>query len=503
MSASRHIVLVNPTIAKARSARFPLAVLHLAAALEQSHRATLVDGNVDRDFIATVLKSLGGTATDALGVSVMGGPQLPSAIALSRAVRERFPRIPIIWGGHFPTLCADACLAMPYVDYAVRGQGEETLIELLAALHTGSPSLAAVAGLSWRRGEVIIHNARRAFSATSQERSLPYELLGDPTRYLARTYLGRRTSGYQAAIGCRFRCTFCGVAAMFRGKTAVPPIARLERDLDHLTRRLGVDSLLLYDNNFFDREADTVPLLEVLARHALPWWCFARADALAGLSASAWSLVRRSRLRMAYIGAESPSDRLLHDARKGTRADQTLEAVERCRENGVIPELSFMLAPPEDPEGETERTFEYIRHIKRIHPATEIMLYVYAPLPPAAGVRDGHVERAVASLRDGSGAPLVFPTTADEWAEPQWLSYWCHTDTPWLTPRLRQRISDFTTVLGCRFPTATDVRLRPWGKTALRALSSWRYRYRRYGGPWELEAARRFVRLWDPRLAGL
>ena len=503
MSAPRHIVLVNPTIAKARSARFPLAVLHLAAALEQSHRATLVDGNVDRDFIATVLKTLGSTATDALGVSVMGGPQLSSAIALSRAVRARFPRIPIIWGGHFPTLCADACLAMPYVDYAVRGQGEETLAELLAALHTGSPSLQAVAGLTWRQGDEIIHNTRRAFSRGSQERNLPYERLGDPRRYLARTYLGRRTSGYQAAIGCRFRCTFCGVAAMFRGKTAVPPIARLERDLDHLTRRLGVDSLLLYDNNFFDREADTVPLLEVLAKHGLPWWCFARADALAGLPASAWSLVRRSRLRMAYIGAESPSDRLLHDARKGTRADQTLEAVERCRENGVIPELSFMLAPPEDPEGETERTFEYIRHIKRIHPATEIMLYVYAPLPPAAGLRDAHVERAVASLRDGSGAPLVFPTTAEQWAEPQWLSYWCHTDTPWLTPRLRQRIRDFTTVLGCRFPTATDVRLQPWGKAALRALSSWRYRYRRYRGPWELEAARRLVRLWDPRLAGL
>jgi radical SAM superfamily enzyme YgiQ (UPF0313 family) len=290
---------------------------------------------------------------------------------------------------------------------------------------------------------------------------------------------------------------------MFRGKTAVPPIARLERDLDYLSGRMGVDSLLLYDNNFFDREADTVPLLEVLAKRELPWWCFARADALVKLPASSWSLVRRSRLRMAYIGAESPSDWLLHDARKGTRADQTLEAVDRCRANGVIPELSFMLAPPQDPEGETERTFEYIRHIKRIHPATEIMLYVYAPLPPAAGVRDAHVERVVSGLRDSTGAPLLFPDSVEEWAEPRWLSYWCHTDTPWLTPQLRQRIRDFTTVLGCRFPTVTDVRSPHWGKTALRGLASWRYRYRRYRGPWELDAAKRFVRLWDPRLAGL
>jgi anaerobic magnesium-protoporphyrin IX monomethyl ester cyclase len=177
--------------------------------------------------------------------------------------------------------------------------------------------------------------------------------------------------------------------------------------------------------------------------------------------------------------------------------------VEKCRANGVIPELSFMLAPPQDPEGETERTFEYIRHIKRIHPATEIMLYVYAPLPPAAGVSDEHVERVVAGLRDSRGQPLVFPTTAEEWAAPHWLSYWCHTDTPWLTPRLRRRILDFTTVLGCRFPTVTDVRSPEWGKVAVRALASWRYRYKRYRGPWELTAAKRFIRLWDPRLAGL
>lgn len=503
MTGHKHIVLVNPAITKPRSARFPLAILNLAAALEERYETILVDGNVDPDFIATVLNAIAAAQAGAVGVSVMGGPQLRSAIALSRAVRSRFPGIPIIWGGHFPTVCADACLMMPYVDYAVRGQGEETLIELLDALAAGPRELAAVAGLSWRRDGAIVHNARRSFSAASHTRAIPYERLGDPRRYLTRTYLGRRTSGYQAALGCRFRCTFCGVAAMFRGKTAVPPGARLERDLDYLTGRLGVDSLLLYDNNFFDREADTRPVLEVLAKRRLPWWCFARADALVGLSASSWSLVRRSRLRMAYIGAESPSDWLLHDARKGTRADQTLAAVELCRGNGVIPELSFMLAPPQDPEGETERTFEYIRHIKRIHPATEIMLYVYAPLPPAAGVTDPHVARIVGGLRDAAGAPLVFPATAEEWAEPRWLAYWCHTDTPWLTDRLRQRIHDFTTVLGCRFPTVTDVRSPPWGKLALRALASWRYRYGRYRGPWELRAAKRIVRLWDPRLAGL
>jgi radical SAM superfamily enzyme YgiQ (UPF0313 family) len=325
--------------------------------------------------------------------------------------------------------------------------------------------------------------------------------LSDPGRYLGRTYLGERTTGFQAALGCRFRCTFCGVAAMFRGKTALPPPERLERELRFLVTRFGADSVQFFDHNFFDREEDTAPLLEVLAQLQLPWWCFARSDALLNLSERSWALVRKSRLRMAYIGAESPSDWLLHDVRKGTRTDQTLEAVKICRSHGVIPELSFMLAPPNDPEGETEKTFDFIRHIKRVHPQTEIMLYVYAPLPPAPGSKSPHVERSVAELRDQHGRPLTFPKSAAEWAQPEWVSYWCHTDTPWLTPPLRERIRNFTTVLGCRFPTITDVRSPNWGKAALRVLSSWRYEHGRYDCPWELNLTRRMIRLRDPKLS--
>src|SRR3546814_15060094 len=56
-------------------------------------------------------------------------------------------------------------------------------------------------------------------AATDNGYLLPYEKLGDPRRYLARTYLGNRTVAHQVATGCRFHCTFCGVAAMFGGVT--------------------------------------------------------------------------------------------------------------------------------------------------------------------------------------------------------------------------------------------------------------------------------------------
>lgn len=497
-------LLINPTITSRASARFPLSLLHLATALDRTGQSRIIDGNVDRDFIDDTLRALASERFDVVGISVMGGPQMAPSIAVSQAIREHFPALPIVWGGYFPTLYPDTALSAPYVDYAVRAQGEEALGELATALARGDRSaIERIGGLSWKRDGAIVHNPNRRIAMAEQATVLPYDKLGDPRRYLASTFLGRRTVAHQAAIGCRFRCTFCGVAAMFGGATALPAAARLDRDLGYLKHTLGADSVQYFDHNFFDREEEMVPLLEVMARHELPWWCYARADALMKLSESSWKLVRRSRLRMAYVGAESPSGAMLKEIRKGTRPDQTLAVAELCRRHGVIPELSFMVAPPQNTEEETELTFEFIRELKRINPQAEIVVYIYTPLPESSRHEKDRGRRPSAPLLDVHGEPVVFPRTPEEWTQPQWVAYACHADAPWLTDRMRQRIHDFVTVLRCRFPTVQDLRSPPWAKRALSAAAAWRYRFRRYDQPWELNLANRLVRLRLPQVSGL
>jgi radical SAM superfamily enzyme YgiQ (UPF0313 family) len=506
MPPAPRILLVNPTITSRHSARFPLALLHLSAALERSGAGSrIIDGNVDRDFVEDALRAIAQERFDLVGITVMGGPQLAPAIALSRAIRERFPRMPIAWGGYFPTLNTEAAISARYVDYVIRGPGDAPLPALLAALHDGGgdDALARIAGLSWKRDGGIVHNPAARIPVPVDAQRLPYEQLGDPRRYLARTYLGRRTVAHQTATGCRFRCTFCGVAAMYGGATHLTTAERLDRDLHYFKHELGADSVQYFDNNFFDREQDMIPLLEVMARYQMPWWCFARADALLDLSARGWELVRKSRMRMAYIGAESPNGQMLKEIRKGTRPDQTVEVVKLCRRQGVIPELSFMVAPPEDTEAETERTFEFICELKRINPDTEVVVYVYTPLPDASRHESDRRRRPPVAVHDLEGRPVVFPTTVEEWAEPRWVAYACHADAPWLDDRLRRRIHDFVTVLRCRYPTVQDMRSPGWAKRGLRAMAGWRYRYRRYDQPWELELASRLVRLRMPQVSGL
>jgi anaerobic magnesium-protoporphyrin IX monomethyl ester cyclase len=504
MSESRRLLLINPQITSRRSARFPLSLLSLAGYMEEGRCCRLIDGNVDRDYLSTVRRVLSSERFEAVGVTVMGGPQVRSAIDVSTTVRDAAPTVPIVWGGYFPTLYPETALNAPYVDYAIRGPGEAAFAELLDVIHGDEPqALAGIAGLTWKQAGRIVRNPDRRFEDRRKPTLLPYDLLDNPRDYLARTFLGRRTAAHQASVGCRFRCTFCGVAAMFRGATGLPPAVRLERDLRWLKEHTGADSIQFFDHNFFDREADMIPLLEVLARVQMPWWCYARADALLNLSADTWSLVRKSRLRMAYIGAESPNDAMLKSIRKGTHSDQTLEVADLCRRQGVIPELSFMVAPPEDTEAETERTFEFIRKVKKVNPLAEIIVYIYTPLPPECLPPNSRSRANAVPLRDADGSPLRVPATPEEWTQPRWVDYACHADAPWLSDALRRRIRNFVTVLGCRFPTVQDIRSSPWSKLTLRALASWRYRYRRYDRPWELALSKKLIRLADPRATGI
>jgi len=505
------VLLVNPRVVRRRNARLPLSLLTLAAGLEGKARVRIVDGNFDDDARATVLAALAAERPALLGVTVMPGPQVAPAIALSKAVRERAPGVPIVWGGYFPTLYPDAALAAPYVDVVVRGPGEAALVDLVRAFGSGdrAPALAGIEGISWKDGDHVVHGAERPLRPPDVLPPLPYELLGDVPRFLQPTVLGQRTAVHQAAIGCRHRCSFCGVVSMFDGKTLVPPAERVARDLLVLKERHGADAVQFYDHNFFDREETTVALAEALAPVGLPYWCYARTDALARFPARTWELVRRSGLRMVFMGAEAASDEALRRMHKGARVEETLEATRRCREAGIVPELSFVLGGPGGDEAEIETTLRFIRKLKAIHPACEVILYFWTPTPRRrrAECPDLAAEAPAHEPDPGKAraAPdrLDLPATPEEWAEPEWVDFVCHRNAPWLSPRMRRRIDDFATVLGCRFPTVQDVRLPRWGKAVLSAAASWRWAAGAYGRPAELYALRRVLPLKRPEAEGL
>ncbi len=249
-----------------------------------------------------------------LGVSVMPGPQLRQAVAVSRAVREKYPRVPIVWGGYFASLYTEASLNAKYVDFVVKGQGEDTLVELIAALR-GSRNFSDIRGLSFKdQFGLHVHTAERPLKAPDDFPWPPYHRL-DPAKYIARTFLGSRTAVHQASIGCPFRCNFCGVVPVY-DREKMESTARTASILGHLQTQYGVNAVQFYDNNFFLREDHARDLADRIAPLKLRWWCEARVDIVLGYSDDTLRKLRAAGCVMIFFGVESGNDEALRNMKK-------------------------------------------------------------------------------------------------------------------------------------------------------------------------------------------
>lgn len=482
------ILFVNPRATRPRNRRFPLSLMAIGAALPESVSWEIVDGNrPDVDAFDAVVQWVearagGSDPVQALAMTVMPGPQLVSAVPLAKRVKTRYPRLPIIWGGYFPSLYPTPVLNASYVDYAVRGQGEQTFVELLEALD-GERDPKTIAGLAFRdeHGQHWI-GPERTWIGPDELRDPPYHKIpvGD---YLQPTFLGQRSGVYQASIGCPYGCKFCGVISVLGQKEKLQAPARTAEHLSFLAKRYGMDGVHFYDNNFFVKEDHAIELAERITPLELSWWCEARIDALLRFSDATWRELKRAGLRMVFFGAESGSDAVLRAMNKKLTTAQTLEVAARTREHGIIPEFSFVLGGPEDPESEIDNTLAFIRKLKNVNPAMELITYFYTPTPQRRGTY-------------GDVDPLAgTPATLEEWTEPQWVGWSTHEDpdVPWMTRRLKARVEDFRLVLESRFPSLHDRKTARWGKSLARLLAANRWRTGRYESPRTLRADRKSV----------
>lgn len=491
------IVFFNPLSTSPGKQPLPLSIMALAAVLEGRESWCLVDGNLESDPAAAILARVDAAPADAaslLAVTVMPGPQLTQAIRVCQALRAVRPELKIAWGGYFPTLHTDTVMASSIVDFVVRSQGEQPLLELVEALRGGRP-LATVGSLSWKRADgAVVHNGRAPMTTLDELPPLPYARV-DMERYIHRTYLGHRTVAHNSSFGCPFSCSFCAVVEMTHRRWLAQSPERVHQTLQHLQKTYAVDSVLMHDMDFFISEARVAEIAERMTPLGMRWWALGRIDTLMRYSTRTFDAMARSGLRMVFSGAETSSAETLAAMNKGgtSSPELALELAARMKQYGIVPEYSFVLGSPPDPEGDTLKTFDFIRRIKAVNPATEIILYTYTPVPG-----DGVLSSEAA--RRG----FAFPTTLEEWASDAWRQTMLRRgdQIPWMPDGFKRRVRNFERVLNAFYPTVTDPRLTPARRSLLRMMSAWRYALKVYDAPYELRAMQRVLRYQRPETTG-
>jgi anaerobic magnesium-protoporphyrin IX monomethyl ester cyclase len=495
------ILLFNPRSANNKY-RVPNSILQIAAAIEGKYEWVIVDGNCEHDPYKKIQNWMKTGEIRYVGFTVMPGPQLKQAIPCARRLRAEFPGTVIVWGGYFASNQYRVVLESGLVDFVINGPGDHAFPALIDALENGQP-YEGIRSLIFRRGEKIIKTPKEDLFDQAGLPPLPYDELDrfyPMQRYLGKTYLGTRTLAYHSSMGCPFTCSFCAVVPIFEARWKARTALEVYEDVTYVKNKWGANAIEFHDNNFFVSEKRVAEFSKLIMDDDMTWWGEGRIDTINKYKDETLALMRESGCKMIFFGAETGNDEILLKMDKGgTQTGAQIRAfAARMAKFDIIPEYSFVLGmPAETPEKlmeNIEKDIAFIREIKAINPQTEIIIYIYSPVPTEGSELYKTIQEA----------GFRFPEKLEDWIGPQWENFDLRKNplTPWLTPEMVDKIRNFETVLNGYYPTVSDIRLNTVKRKIIRWVSGMRYKLNFYSYPYEIKLLHKVWKYRQPEIQG-
>lgn len=334
----------------------PLGLLYLSAYLKaQGLRPALQDATFMH--LDQLLTKVAATRAPVLGVytNLMTRPAVLRLIAAGKAAGMR-----VVLGGPESAGHTAAYLAAG-ADFVVIGEGEETLVELLAHLgREGNEPAFSVAGLAFLAGDRLHRTAPRP--AMRQLDLLPWPDRGaiDLQAYLDcwREHHGRSSLNLITARGCPYRCRWCSHAVFGHGHARRSP-TDVAAELASLVDAYAPDQVWYADDVFTIsarwirryREALEARLLRV------PFECITRADCLD--EAVADDLAAMGCYRV-WLGSESGSQRILDAMERGVTLAQVRRASAWLQARGIAVGMFFMWGYPGEEASDIRATVDHV-----------------------------------------------------------------------------------------------------------------------------------------------
>lgn len=451
---SRKVVFFFPSFASTE-ATAPLGILAVSTPLERAgYSICLIDSTITPDFEKRVLEE----CKDALclAISLVTGPMIRETAAIARAVKAWDRDFPIILGGWHPSLLPQQTLEAPFVDYVVRGQGEDAMLELVQHLQSGAaPDL--IAGIGFKRDGRIHFTPERALRPIAEMPPKAYHL-ADFDAY--ERSCGRRWAMYTSSLACPFNCAYCTNGGVYGRKwNALEPEQFVEETVD-LSRRYELEMIWVVDDNFLvdlDRARGIAEGL-VRERSHFTWSIQATTNLVSRLSLEDMKLLRRAGLRQVCQGVDSGSPTILQAMNKDFQDfDSIYESAARCLEAGIRPSFNIIFAFPGEGPKERRETVAFMLDVCRRFPGAEFWTNIFTPYPGSP------IFKRTAEIG------IETPSTFEAWAD----FFPRYTRLPWLNGKEHDRLQNTREYLRLAFnriPIAADTRT-PMIRLAQKAIS--------------------------------
>ena len=501
---NKKILIFNPRSAYGKH-RIPNSILQVGASIYGIYEFVFVDGNLENDPWEKIDSYFKTGNFKYFCSTVMPGPQLKQAIPFTKKIKEKYPDCITIWGGYFASNQYQVSISSFFVDYIINGPGDVAFPSLIRVLEDNTHAeISTIKNLIFKNEEgEIIKTAKEELLDQDSLPKLPYQHLNsfyNLENYLSKTFLGRNTFSYHSSLGCPFTCSFCAVVPIYKGRWKAKSAESVYKDVKYFKDIYRIEAIEFHDNNFFTSRKRVIEFSELIKNDGITWWGEGRIDTLNKYSDTDLILMKEAGCKMIFLGAETGNDEILKQMNKGgTQTGETIkEFVKRLYPIGIIPELSFVLGmPAETPEkvmAQIEWDINFIKEIKEINPDAEIIIYLYSPVATEGSELYEQIQKAGFS----------FPKNLEDWLAPAWENFDLRKNplTPWLTPKMVDRIMNFETVLNGYYPTATDFRIKGFKRSLLSGVSKIRYITGFYKYPYEIKFLHKIWKYRQPETQG-
>lgn len=351
------------------------------------------------------------------------GYQVADGAAVAVQVRERYPDIPMIQGGWFPSVAPELYLQRRLADAVCIGQGEVTFTEWLCAVRDGTP-VEDVAGLAiWHDDEMVRTQTRGvvpldnlpppAFDLIDVESYLDVQVaqastakvryrFPDPPGYSMQNPY--RAISYFSSYGCPEACTFCcSPQVTGRAWKALDGHLLVDRIVE-LKEQYDFDVVRFQDANFGVNPKRVHAFCQELIDRdvGVAWNATIEVESIIRYTDETLDLMRDSGCHMMWVGAETATADMQEYIRKHIKDGNINTAMRRMWERDIKIGLFWIIGYPDETEQSMRATMTLAAEMKTRYPNCTSEVLLYRPLP--ATECGAHAER------NGYEMPLSFDT---------------------------------------------------------------------------------------------
>jgi radical SAM superfamily enzyme YgiQ (UPF0313 family) len=356
---------VAPVIIHEAAFHLPtLGIASIGGNIDPEHDVYLVDLVRKRRSIKKYLtRLLTKIKPDLIGLSAMAW-QYDTCVKIAHLIKELRPEVKIVIGGYHATLMHEEIAAAGesrWIDFMVRGEGEEACRRLINAL-AGRDDFVDIPSLSYKVDGKFIHNPRGG--------NLDLAKLTRPIRDKRRLTWGyhimySKIEVLETSRGCTRSCNFCSMKHMYGRTFRTYPISRVMEDLDEIYYKCKAKWVFITDDNMVLNPKRVIELCDaIIARNYKGLILSVQADCIS--MAQNEEMVKKmgeAGFRSIFLGIENGSKKNLSAAGKGDIVAASKKAIENCHKYGMMVIGGLIFGFPEDDAESIQENYAFFKSI--------------------------------------------------------------------------------------------------------------------------------------------